>query len=73
MPDSGQIRDISDTALWVAVYRARESEHSLLPTAAKLKRLSMGMRLLALLPDPKGKHPDKPWGGVCVLTNRGSG
>ena len=49
-----------------------EEVHSLLQTAAKLKRLSLGMRLLALLPDPKGKHPDKPWGGVCVLANRGS-
>jgi len=26
MPEQRLIRDISDTALWVAVYRARESE-----------------------------------------------
>lgn len=45
---------------------------SLLHTAAKLKRLSFGMRLLSLLPDPAGRKPDKPWGGVCVLENRGS-
>ena len=44
--------------------------HSLLHTAAKLKRLSFGMRLLSLLPDPAGRKPDKPWGGVCVLENR---
>jgi len=43
--------------------------HSLLHTAAKLKRLSFGMRLLSLLPDPAGRKPDKPWGGVCVLEN----
>ena len=44
---------------------------SLLHTAAKLKRLSFGMRLLSLLPDPAGRKPDKPWGGVCVLENYG--
>ena len=44
---------------------------SLLHTAAKLKRLSFGMRLLSLLPDPAGRKPDKPWGGVCVLENCG--
>jgi methyltransferase (TIGR00027 family) len=44
---------------------------SLLHTAAKLKRLSFGMRLLSLLPDPAGRKPEKPWGGVCVLENFG--
>jgi methyltransferase (TIGR00027 family) len=44
---------------------------SLLHAAAKLKRLSFGMRLLSLLPDPAGRKPDKPWGGVCVLENSG--
>lgn len=44
---------------------------SLLHTAANLKRLSFGMRLLSLLPDPAGRKPDKPWGGVCVLENYG--
>jgi hypothetical protein len=33
---------------------------SALHTAAKLKRLSFGMRLLSLLPDPAGRKPDKP-------------
>jgi hypothetical protein len=42
---------------------------SLLHTAAKLKRLSFAMRLLALLPDPAGRKPDRPWGGVCVFEN----
>jgi|SRR5215469_8917912 len=45
---------------------------SLLRTAAKLKRLSFGMRLLSLLPDPAGRKPDKPWGGVCVFENNTS-
>jgi hypothetical protein len=25
----------------------------------------------SLLPDPAGRKPDKPWGGVCVLENCG--
>ncbi len=41
--------------------------NSLLHTAAKLKRLTFGMRLLSLLPDPAGRKPDKPWGGVCLF------
>ena len=45
--------------------------HSLLQAAAKLKRLSFGMRVLSLLPDPAGRKPDKPWGGVCVFENSG--
>ncbi len=45
---------------------------SLLITAAKLKRLTFGMRFFALFPDPAGRKPDKPWGGVCVLENRAS-
>jgi O-methyltransferase involved in polyketide biosynthesis len=44
---------------------------SLLHTAARLKRLSLGMHLLSFLPDPAGCKPDKPWGGVCVLENCG--
>jgi methyltransferase (TIGR00027 family) len=44
---------------------------SLLPVAARLKRLSLGMRLLSLLPDPAGRKPDKPWGGVCLFENCG--
>ena len=46
--------------------------HSLLKTGAKLKRLTFGMRLASLLPDPAGRKPDKPWGGVCVLQNSGA-
>ena len=46
--------------------------HSLLQTAARLRRLSLGMRLLSLLPDPAGRKPDKPWGGVCLMENHGA-
>jgi len=42
---------------------------SLLHTSARLKRLSFMMRLFALFPDPGGRKPDKPWGGVCLLEN----
>jgi hypothetical protein len=41
--------------------------NSLLPVAAKLKRLSFWMGLFARLPDAAGKKPDTPWGGVCLL------
>jgi methyltransferase (TIGR00027 family) len=41
--------------------------HSLLKTAAGLKRLSLFMRLLALLPESKGVQGARPWGGVCLL------
>ena len=40
---------------------------SMLHTAARLKRLSFGMRLFALLPDSKGRTPRSPWGGVCLF------
>jgi methyltransferase (TIGR00027 family) len=40
---------------------------SLLHTAARLKRLPSFMRLFAWFPDPKGKKPDRPWGGVVLL------
>lgn len=43
--------------------------HSLLKTGAKLHRLSLSMRLLSLLPDPAGRKPDTPWGGICVFDN----
>ncbi len=43
---------------------------SLLQTAGRLKRLSFGMRLIALLPDFKGRQPQSPWGGVCLFERR---
>jgi methyltransferase (TIGR00027 family) len=43
----------------------------MLKTAAKLKRLSWGMRLLALLPESKGKQGKRPWSGICLLEKIG--
>jgi methyltransferase (TIGR00027 family) len=40
---------------------------SLLHTAATLRRLSWGMRLIALLPDSAGRIPNNPWGGACLF------
>jgi methyltransferase (TIGR00027 family) len=39
----------------------------LLKTAAKLKRLPLFLRLMALLPESKGRQGSRPWGGVCLL------
>jgi methyltransferase (TIGR00027 family) len=40
---------------------------SILKTAARLKRLTPGMRLLALLPERGTKLGSRPWSGVCLL------
>lgn len=40
---------------------------SMLKTAAKLKRLSLFMRLMALLPESKGRQGSSPWSGVCLM------
>jgi methyltransferase (TIGR00027 family) len=40
---------------------------ALLQTAARLKRLSFWMRLLALMPASTGAQGSRPWGGVCLL------
>ena len=47
-------------------WRAQEVG-SLLQTAARLKRLPFFLRLMAMLPDPRGKATRKPWGGVCLM------
>jgi methyltransferase (TIGR00027 family) len=39
---------------------------SVLKTAARLRRVSLVFRLLALLPN-RGRNPNQPWSGVCVL------
>jgi hypothetical protein len=41
---------------------------SALKTAARLHRLSFGMRLLSLLPESKGRQGNRPWGAVVRLT-----
>jgi len=41
-----------------------------LKTAARLKRLPFLFRLMALLPETKGKPGNRPWSGVCLLQNQ---
>jgi len=41
--------------------------HSMLKTAAGLKRVPLFMRLLALLPENQNHSGSRPWGGVCLL------
>jgi len=45
---------------------------SMLKTAARLKRVSWFMRLLALLPESTGKQGNRPWSGVCRMARAGS-
>lgn len=42
--------------------------YSMLKTAAKLKRLPFGLRLVALLPESSGRQGSRPWGAVCRVT-----
>jgi methyltransferase (TIGR00027 family) len=41
-----------------------------LKAAARLKRLSFGMRLLALLPASDGAQGSRPWSGICLLAKQ---
>lgn len=43
---------------------------SILKSAARAKRLSWGMRLLALLPESHGTQGSRPWSGVCLFAKR---
>lgn len=49
-----------------AGWRALEV-HSMLHTAARLRRLPLLMRLFALFPDSKGTKPNQLWGGGVLL------
>lgn len=40
---------------------------SLLKTAARLKRLSMFLRLMSLLPESSGAQGSRPWSAVCLF------
>ena len=40
---------------------------SILQTAARLKRLSVWMRILAKLPESSGEQGPRPWSGICLL------
>ena len=42
---------------------------SLLKSAARLKRLSLLMRLFALLPETDKSRRSRPWSGVCLFVN----
>jgi methyltransferase (TIGR00027 family) len=44
--------------------------HSMLKTAARLRRLSLWMRFLALLPESNGVQGKRPWSGICLLGKR---
>jgi methyltransferase (TIGR00027 family) len=44
--------------------------HSVLKTAAGLKRLSLFLRLMALLPESKGAQGSRPWSGICLFSNK---
>jgi len=44
--------------------------HSILKTAAGLKRLGFVMRLLALLPESPTRSGSRPWSGVCLLARQ---
>jgi methyltransferase (TIGR00027 family) len=41
--------------------------HSMFKAAARLKRLPFLLRLLAMLPESRGRQGGRPWSGVCLL------
>lgn len=53
-----------------AGWRALEV-HSMLHTAARLRRLPLLMRPFALFPDTRGTKPNQPWGGTVLLGRSG--
>ena len=44
---------------------------SMLKTAAKLGRLPLAMRMLAMLPESNGAQGSRPWSAVCLLQKDG--
>jgi methyltransferase (TIGR00027 family) len=44
--------------------------HSYLKNAARLKRLPLWLRLIALLPETEKSRRDRPWSGMCLLKKR---
>ena len=40
---------------------------SILKTAARLKRVGLGMRLAAPLPENPERSGSRPWPGICLL------
>ncbi len=47
--------------------------HSILKWAAKKRRVSFFMRLIALLPESEGRQGSHPWGGVCLMEKAAPG
>jgi methyltransferase (TIGR00027 family) len=45
-----------------------EEVRSILKAAAKLERLPLMLRMLAMLPESNGAQGDRPWSGVCLLS-----
>jgi methyltransferase (TIGR00027 family) len=43
---------------------------ALLKTAARLKRLPLLLRLMALLPASNSRQGSRPWGGVCLMARQ---
>ena len=43
---------------------------STLKTAARLKRLTLWMRLFSLLPESRSTQGSRPWSGICLLRNQ---
>jgi methyltransferase (TIGR00027 family) len=43
---------------------------SMLKTAARLKRVGTFMRLMALLPESRGRQSRRPWAGICLLAKQ---
>jgi methyltransferase (TIGR00027 family) len=47
-----------------------EEVRSMIKEARRLGRLTLFLRLLSLLPDPKGRQGERPWSGLCLLRRR---
>jgi O-methyltransferase involved in polyketide biosynthesis len=44
--------------------------HSLIKAAARVKRLSFFMRIMAMLPESTGKQGKQPWSAVCLFAKK---
>ena len=49
-----------------------EQIHSVMHAAAKIKRLPLFLRLIAMI-SPARFQPNRPWSGVCLMSRRGFG
>jgi hypothetical protein len=44
--------------------------HSLIKAAARIKRLSFFMRIMAMLPESNGKQGKQPWSAICLFAKQ---